>query len=176
MPASRQNVNAAKWPIPLLRPGMTHYQGVVRALWRSLANVQSMATMPLDANFTVGASDVGKVVFLRDAAGALKFSKAIDTGPANWSNYPSLLVVTHQGADSPTTQCAAIPHGVIDFGAAHGVTPGVQGYLSSSTTGLIVPNEGATGSYSDAHTPAQPLLLGIYLSGNEFLFHPYRPV
>lgn len=170
MPASRQGINSKKWPAPRLRPGMTHYQGVVRAMWRSMLNVLTMHAKPLDANFTVSDADLGAVGFLRDSAGSLKFARAIDTGPGNWANYPSLLIVVARSSSDATSHVVAVPHGIVEFNSAHGVTPGSLGYLSSITTG------GITDDPNDAHTPATPWKLGIYLDDKKFLFNPERPV
>lgn len=100
------------------------------------------------------------------------YDLAVDLGPVDRATRTGIVFCCGTPAAGSAYDAIFFVQGVIRRGTAHGATPGIHGYLSKTTPGLVVPNEGGTGGYSDAFNSGNPIILGTYLPGNLFLFHP----
>lgn len=149
-----------------LRAGMHAFTKVVNANNESVIN-GLLPTLFFGA--TPGGTVTLGALYYVDTAGLYQLAQ--DLGPTNNSKRVGLgYCVGATGAGSVWDGVFMI-QGTIRTLGNHGKTPGVYGYLSKTTPGLIVANEGATANFSDAHTPAKPIIVGTYLPANLFSFH-----
>ena len=166
MTYSDSNARNHKLTYAKLRAGQHSFISTMQVNYESLCEGQEPAIFPADVE--VPAAVPGSFYYLRSNG---NYDLALDLGPTNRSNRFGLAYCVALTGAGSSFNGLFYTQGMIFLPANHGNTRGIHGYLSKTTPGLLVPNEGVTSGFSDAFTPANPIILGIYQQARRFMIH-----
>lgn len=150
-----------------MRAGQHSFLSMMRINYESICEGLAPAVFPGDTE-AVGAAVEGSFYYLRSNG---NYDLALDLGPTDRSNRFGLVYCRGGTGVGSAFDGMFYTQGMVLLPSLHGNTTGIHGYLSSTTPGLLVPNEGATSGFSDADDPAKPIILGIYQESRRFMVH-----
>lgn len=166
MTYSDANARNYKLTYMKLRAGQHSFLSTMRVNFESLCEGMAPAVFPGLVESTPAVP--GSFYYLRSNG---NYDLALDLGPTDRSNRFGLVYCVAVTGAGSTFDGLFFTQGMVFFPSTHGATKGIHGYLSDTTPGLLVPNEGATSGFSEASDPANPIILGIYQLAKRFTIH-----